>query len=67
MQEDSDILAEAKFLFDQEAQPQKDRKAFDPKGKGKGKGKYSKGKFQDLKREREAGPDSAPAAKRPSY
>ena len=74
LQEDSDILAEAKFLFDQEAQPQKDRKAFDkgnhsfdPKGKGKGKGKYSKGKFQDLKREREAGPDSAPAAKRPPY
>ena len=39
----------------------------DPKGKGKGKGKYGKGKFQDLKREREAGPDGAPAAKRPPY
>ena len=39
----------------------------DLKGKGKGKGKFGNGKFQDLKREREAGPDSAPAIKRPPY
>ena len=39
----------------------------DIKGKGKGKGKHNKGKFQDFKREREAGPDGAPAAKRGPY
>ena len=39
----------------------------DLKGKGKRKGKHGKGEFQDLKREREAGPDGAPAAKRLPY